>query len=135
MNGFAANTTMINRLASAPGGVSNPPTEAQVTQYMRELTHPPKGKPQPTAQQVMQAASDITGGMIMHYSSAGRPGSGLQRQPQPARVLQGPRGQGHEFASVADAQKAAKPRAQRRRTHPARNHAAWTRARPTSGAT
>ena len=48
MNGFAANAKMINRLASAPGGVSNPPTETQVTQYMRDLTNPPKGKPQPT---------------------------------------------------------------------------------------
>ena len=44
VNGFAANAKMINRLASTPGGVSNPPTEAQVTQYMRGLANPPKGQ-------------------------------------------------------------------------------------------
>jgi hypothetical protein len=96
VNGFAANAKMINRLASAPGGVSNPPTETQVTQYMRDLTNPPKGKPQPTSQQVMQAASDITGGMIMHYSSAGRQDPVYNANPGP-----------HAFYKDRDAQKAA----------------------------
>ena len=107
MNGFAANAKMINRLASAPGGVSNPPTEAQVTQYMRDLANPPKGKPQPTAQQVMQAASDITGGMIMHYSSAGRQDPVYNANPSPHAFYKDRAGKVHEFGSVADAQKAA----------------------------
>ena len=107
MNGFAANTIMINRLASAPGGVSNPPTEAQVTQYMRDLTNPPKGQPQPTAQQVMQAASDITGGMIMHYSSAGRTDPVYNANPNPHAFYKDRSGQIHEFPSLADARKAA----------------------------
>jgi hypothetical protein len=108
VNGFAVNAAMINRLASAPGGVSNPPTEAQVTQYMRDLTNPPKGKPQPTAQQVMQAASDITGGMIMHYSSAGRQDPVYNANPTPHAFYKDRSGKIHEFPSVADAKNAAK---------------------------
>ena len=107
MNGFAANAKMINRLASAPGGVSNPPTETQVTQYMHDLTNPPKGKTQPTSQQVMQAASDITGGMIMHYSSAGRQDPVYNANPSPHAFYKDRAGKIHEFGSVADAQKAA----------------------------
>jgi hypothetical protein len=107
VNGFAANAKMINRLASAPGGVSNPPTETQVTQYMRDLTNPPKGKPQPTSQQVMQAASDITGGMIMHYSSAGRQDPVYNANPNPHAFYKDRAGKVHEFGSVADAKKAA----------------------------
>jgi hypothetical protein len=107
MNSFAANAKMINRLASAPGGVSNPPTETQVTQYMHDLTNPPKGKTQPTSQQVMQAASDITGGMIMHYSSAGRQDPVYNANPSPHAFYKDRAGKIHEFGSVADAQKAA----------------------------
>lgn len=108
VNGFAANAKMINRLASAPGGVSNPPTEAQVTQYMRDLTNPPKGKPQPTSQQVMQAASDITGGMIMHYSSAGRRDPVYDANPNPHAFYKDRAGKVHEFPSMTDAKNAAK---------------------------
>jgi hypothetical protein len=108
VDGFAANAKMINRLASAPGGVSNPPTEAQVTQYMRDLTQPPAGTPQPTAQQVMQAASDITGGMIVHNSSAGRPDPVYNANPTPHAFYKDRAGKIHEFPSAADAQKAAK---------------------------
>ena len=107
MNGYAANATMINRLAAAPGGVSNPPTEAQVTQYMRDLTNPPKGQPQPTAQQVMEASSEITNGMIMHYSSAGRNDPVYNANPTPRAFYKDSSGTIHDFASVADAQKAA----------------------------
>jgi len=107
VNGFTANAKMINRLASAPGGVSNPPTETQVTQYMRDLANPPKGKPQPTSQQVMQAASDITGGMIMHYSSAGRQDPVYNANPNPHAFYKDRAGKVHEFGSVADAKKAA----------------------------
>lgn len=108
VNGFAANAKMINRLASAPGGVSNPPTEAQVTQYMSDLTNPPKGKPQLTSQQVMQAASDITGGMIMHYSSAGRRDPVYNANPTPHAFYKDRAGKIHEFQSLADAQRAAR---------------------------
>jgi hypothetical protein len=108
VNGFAANAKMINRLASAPGGVSNPPTETQVTQYMRDLANPPKGKPQPTSQQVMQAASDITGGMIMHYSSAGRQDPVYDANPGPHAFYRDRAGKVHEFPSMTDAQNAAK---------------------------
>jgi hypothetical protein len=107
MNSFAANAKMINRLASAPGGVSNPPTETQVTQYMRDLTNPPKGQPQPTSQQVMQAASDITGGMIMHYSSAGRQDPVYNANPNQHAFYKDRAGKIHEFPSLADARNAA----------------------------
>jgi hypothetical protein len=98
----------MNRLASAPGGVSNPPTETQVTQYMQNLANPPKGQPQPSAQQVMQASSDITGGMIMHYSSAGRQDPVYNANPTPHGFYKDRAGKIHEFPSMADAQKAAK---------------------------
>jgi hypothetical protein len=108
LSGYAANTAMINRMASMPGGVSNPPTEAQATGYMRELAHPAKGKPAPTAQQVMQAASDITRGTIMHYSAAGRTTDPVyDLNPNPRAFYVGQDGQRHEFASGAEAQKAA----------------------------
>ena len=107
MNSFAANAKMIHRLASAPGGVSNPPTEAQVTKYMHDLTNPPKGKPQPTSQQVMQAASDITGGMIMHYSSAGRQDPVYNANPSPHAFYKDRAGKVHEFGSMVDAKTAA----------------------------
>jgi hypothetical protein len=107
MNGFAANAKMINRLASAPGGVSNPPTETQATQYMRDLANPPKGKPQPTSQQVMQAASDITGGMIMHYSAAGRQDPVYNANPSQHAFYRDRAGTVHEFGSMADAKQAA----------------------------
>ena len=120
VNGFAANAKMINRLASAPGGVSNPPTEAQVTQYMRDLTNPPKGQPQPTSQQVMQAASDITGGMIMHYSAAGRQDPVYNNNPTPHAFYKDRAGKIHEFPSLADAKTAAgAARASRSREAPA----------------
>ena len=108
MNGFAANAKMMNRLASTPGGVSNPPTEAQVTKYMHDLANPPKGQPKPTAQQVMQASSDITGGMIMHYSSAGRQDPVYDANPNPHAFYKDRAGKAHEFGSVADAKSAAK---------------------------
>ena len=108
VNGFAANAKMMNRLASTPGGVSNPPTEAQVTQHMRDLANPPKGKPQPTAQQVMQASSDITGGMIVHYSSAGRQDPVYNANPTPHAFYKDRAGKVHEFGSVADAKQAGK---------------------------
>jgi hypothetical protein len=107
MDSFAANAKMINRLASAPGGVSNPPTETQVRQYMRDLANPPKGKPQPTSQQVMQAASDITGGMIIHYSSAGQQNPVYDANPNPHAFYRDRAGKVHEFGSPADANKAA----------------------------
>jgi len=107
MNSFAANAKMINRLASVPGGVPSPPTETQVTQYMRDLTNPPKGQPQPTSQQVTQAASDITGGMIMHYSSAGRQDPIYNANPSPHAFYKDHAGKIHEFPSLADARNAA----------------------------
>ncbi|HEU5297190.1 MAG TPA: hypothetical protein VFU71_20585, partial [Burkholderiaceae bacterium] len=107
VNGYTANAIMINRMASAPGGVSNPPTEAQVTGYMRDLGHPSRGKP-PTAQDMMQAASEITGGMIMHYSSAGHRDPVYGDNPSPHVFYKDPQGQIHEFPSMADAQKAAR---------------------------
>lgn len=72
LNSFAANAIMIDRLSMLPGGVSNPPTEAQATQYMRDFANPAKG-PKPSPQEVMKAASEITNGMIIHYSTAGAP--------------------------------------------------------------
>lgn len=108
MNGFAANAKMMNRLASTKGGVSNPPTEAQVTQHMRDFANPPKGQPKPSAQQVMQAASDITGGMIVHYSSAGRQDPVYDANPSPHAFYKDRAGKAHEFPSMADAKNAAK---------------------------
>ena len=58
--------------------------------------------------QVMQAASDITGGMIMHYSSAGRTDPVYNANPTPHAFYKDRSGQIDEFPSVVDAQKAAK---------------------------
>lgn len=108
LNGYIANAIMINRMAQAPGGVSNPPTETQATQYMRDLAHPPKGKPSVTPQQIMQAASEITNGMIIHYSSAGKPNPTYGNNPNQHAVYKDSSGQTHEFNSVDEAKKAAK---------------------------
>ncbi|HEY6354503.1 MAG TPA: hypothetical protein VIY30_08440, partial [Burkholderiaceae bacterium] len=107
VDGYAANAIMINRMATAPGGVSNPPTEAQATGYMRDLGHPSRGKP-PTAQETMQAASEITGGMIVHYSSANHADPVYGDNPNQHVIYKDPQGQVHEFPSMADAQKAAR---------------------------
>jgi hypothetical protein len=106
LNGYAANAVMINRMASRPGGVSNPPTEAQATGYMRELAQSAKGKPD-NAQQILQAASDITRGTIMHYSAAGKSDPVYDANPNPRAVYKGSDGQLHDFKTAADAQKAA----------------------------
>lgn len=108
INGFAANAIMINRLSSLPGGVSNPPTEAQVKQYMRDFANPPKGTPRPTPEQVMRAASDITNGMIIHYSSAGKPNPTYGDNPNPRAAYKGADGKVYDFKSKADAEAAAK---------------------------
>jgi hypothetical protein len=74
---------------------------------MRDLANPPKGKPQPTSQQVMQAASDITGGMIMHYSAAGRQDPVYNANPSQHAFYRDRAGTVHEFGSMADAKQAA----------------------------
>jgi hypothetical protein len=107
VNGFAANAIMINRMAAAPGGVSNPPTEAQATKYMRDLAHPTKGQPA-TTQQIMQGASDITNGTIVHYSSAGGTDPVYGENPKPHAFYKDPKGHLHEFDSKADAHNAAR---------------------------
>jgi hypothetical protein len=107
LNGFGANAIMISRMSGLPGGVSNPPTEAQATQYMRDFANPAKG-PKPTPQQIMQAASEITNGMIIHYSSAGRPNPTFGANPNPHASYKGADGKTHEFDSLALAQAAAK---------------------------
>jgi hypothetical protein len=107
VNGLAANAIMINRLASSPGGVSNPPSEAQVTRYMREFAQPAQGKP-PTAQQIMQAASEITNGFIVHYSSAGAADPKYGSNPNQHAYYRDRTGQIHEFGSIAEAQQASR---------------------------
>jgi hypothetical protein len=74
---------------------------------MRDLANPPKGKPQPTSQQVMKAASDITGGMIIHYSSAGQQNPVYNANPNPHAFYRDGAGKVHEFGSMADTNKAA----------------------------
>jgi len=106
VNGFAANATMINRMATAAGGVSNPPTEAQATRYMRDLAHPAKGTA-PTAREIMQAASDITNGTIVHYSSAGQSDPVYGENPKPRAFYKDPSGRIHDFDSKDAAHKAA----------------------------
>lgn len=108
LNGFAANAIMVNRMAAAPGGVDNPPTEAQATKYMREFAQPANGT-KPNAEQVMRAASEITGGMVMHYSSAGRSVADpvYDANPNPRAFYKDGNGKVHEFDSAANAQKAA----------------------------
>lgn len=57
----------------------------------------------------MQAASEITGGMIMHYSSANHaPDPVYGDNPSPHVIYKDPQGQVHEFPSMADARKAAR---------------------------
>jgi hypothetical protein len=107
VNGFAANAIMINRMASAKGGVSNPATEAQATNYMRDFANPAQGK-RPTPQQVMQAASEITNGMIGHYSSAGAKNPTYGDNPNQRAYYKDRAGQIHEFESIDAAKKAMK---------------------------
>ncbi len=107
VNGFAANAIMINRMSALPGGVSNPPTEAQATQYMRDFTNPATG-PKPTPQEVLKAASEITNGMIIHYSSAGHANPTYGANPNPHASYKGTDGKTHEFDSFAKADAAAK---------------------------
>lgn len=107
LNSFAANAFMLERIGSAAGGVSNPPTEAQVTQYMRDYVHPPKGTAVPTTQEILKAASDITGGMIIHYSSAGKSDPVYGDNPNRRFYYKDAGGQPHDFGSQADALKAA----------------------------
>lgn len=107
VNGFAANAMMMKRMATVPGGVANPPTEAQATQYMRDLGHPAKGTA-PTAREIMQAASDITNGTIVHYSSAGKTDPVYGENPKPHAFYKDRAGQIREFDSKADAHRAAK---------------------------
>jgi len=106
LNGFTANARMINRMSSTPGGVSNPPTEAQVMKYMRDFAHPAQG-PRPAAQQIMQAAGEITDGSIMHYSSAGARDPKYGLNPKERSFYSDRNGVRHEFDSLADARKAA----------------------------
>lgn len=108
IDGFAANTIMINRLSTLKGGVSNPPTEAQVRQYMQDLANPPKGTKAPTTQDLMKAASEITNGFIVHYSSAGAQNPKYNDNPNQHAYYKDKAGNVHEFPSVADALAAAK---------------------------
>jgi hypothetical protein len=107
LNSFAANAIMIDRLRVLPGGVSNPPTEAQATQYMRDFANPAKG-PKPSPQEVMKAASEITHGMIIHYSSAGHSNPSFGANPNPHASYKGADGKVHEFDSFAKAEAAAR---------------------------
>ena len=107
LNGFAANARMIDRMSSAPGGVSNPPTETQTMQYMRDFAQPAQGTPRPSAQDVMQAASEITDGSIVHYSSAGARDPRYGPNPSPHAFYRDRQGNVHEFDSPADARAAA----------------------------
>jgi plastocyanin len=59
----------VNRMGAAPGGVSNPPTEAQASRCMRDLAHPAEGGAA-AAREIMQAASDITNGTIAGIQQA-----------------------------------------------------------------
>jgi len=107
LDSFAANAFMLERIGSPPGGVSNPPTEAQVTQYMRDFAHPPKGTAAPTTQEILKAASDITGGMIIHYSSAGKSDPVYGDNPNQRVYYKDAGGKPHDFGSEAEALKAA----------------------------
>lgn len=108
LNSFAANAFMIDRLGGLKGGVSNPPTEAQVTQYMRDFVQVPKGSAPRTPQDILQAASDITSGLIIHYSSAGKPDPVYGNNPNTRYYYKDAGNVPHDFASQADAMNAAK---------------------------
>lgn len=107
VNGFAANARMMNRMAGTPGGVSNPPTEQQSMAAMRNLAHPPGGKP-PATKEIMQGASEIVNGSIMHYSSAGATDPVYDANPNPHAFYRDRAGRIHEFDSPALAHAAAK---------------------------
>jgi hypothetical protein len=108
LQGYAVNAALVNRLAAARGGVSNPPTEAQLVQYMTDLAHPAKGGKAPAAKDVMEAASQITNGMIVHYSSvAGVRDPVYGANPNTRHYFKDDSGRFHEFASQQEAMKAA----------------------------
>ena len=108
LNSFAANAIMIDRLSALKSGMSNPPTEAQVTQYMRDFVQVPKGAAPRTPQETLQAASEITSGLIIHYSSAGQPDPVYGLNPNPRYYYKDAGNVPHDFASQADALNAAK---------------------------
>ncbi len=107
LDGFAANARMIDRMQSVdatltpPVGVSNPPTEAQTMKFMRDFARPSTGKP-PSAEDVMQAASDVTNGTIVHYSSAGAKDPVYDLNPDLHSYYRDSSGEVHEFDSLAD---------------------------------
>jgi hypothetical protein len=108
LHGFAVNAALVNKLAaSSPSGVSNPPTEAQLTKHMQQLAQPGKGGKAPAANDVMEAASQITNGMIVHYSSAGAKDPVYGANPGTRHYFKDDTGRFHEFATQQEALKAA----------------------------
>lgn len=108
LQGFALNAALVNRLAGSPGGVSNPPTEAQLVQHMQDLAQAAKGGKAPAAKDLMEAASQITNGMIVHYSSvAGARDPVYGANPGTRHYFKDDTGRFHEFASQQEALRAA----------------------------
>ncbi|WP_280154699.1 hypothetical protein [Piscinibacter sp. XHJ-5] len=107
LDGFAANARMVNRVSWLSGGVANPPTEAQAMRYMKAYGRPMFIQP-PHPHRIMQAASEITNGSIVHYSAAGASDPRYGANPQPHAFYRDRQGQVHEFDSLADARAAAR---------------------------
>jgi hypothetical protein len=129
LQGFALNAALVNRLAAAPGGVSNPPTEAQLVQYMHDLAQPAKGGKAPAAKDLMEAASQITNGMIVHYSSvAGAQDPVYGANPGTHYYFKDGTGRFHEFATQQEAMKAANAGGQKVKIVPLPTHSpdAWS---------
>lgn len=112
LNGYAANARMMSRFAEVPG-VTNPPSEAQVMAFMKAapavlafLKHPDR-----TAE-IMKLASEITEGMIAHYSETpGGTDPTYGANPNPRFVARDADGTVHDYASQADAARDGHPRA------------------------
>jgi hypothetical protein len=128
LQGFTLNAALVNRLAANPGGVSNPPTEAQLLKHMHDLAHPAKGGKAPAAKDLMEAASQVTNGMIVHYSSVGAKDPVYGANPGTRHYFKDDSGRFHEFASQQEALKAANAGGKRVTVRPLPTHSpdAWS---------
>lgn len=112
LNGYAANARLMSRFAEVPG-VNNPPSEAQMMNFMKAapavlalLRH------SDSTAEIMKLASEITEGMIAHYSETpGGTDPTYGVNPNPRFVARDPDGTVHDYASQAEAARDGHPHA------------------------
>lgn len=102
LNGLAANAEMMHAMTDAGFQPDNPPTQAQAESYMRHVASQNPNNPQA----VMDAASMLTDGLQVHYSSAGQsdPNYGTDTN----YVFVDEQGERHSFDNQTEARAAAR---------------------------